>query len=209
MKDFVHSKNFSLFLITTCMFALGCRREPPAVASLPPPPVSVAAPVEREVVDFDEFTGRVAPVEEVEVRARVRGYLVKVNFTEGVEVKQGDVLAVLRIPELQREYEQKIAAVKQARASADQAQAAVGVAHAAVKSATAKLTQVNATKEKTDADFQRWQSEYARVAELADKGSITPKAADEAKNQMLAADAARKETDSAIESAKASHDGCR
>ena len=59
---------------------------------MPPPAVSVAAPVEREVVDFDEYTGRIAAVEEVEVRARVRGYLVKINFTEGAEVKEGDVL---------------------------------------------------------------------------------------------------------------------
>jgi RND family efflux transporter MFP subunit len=92
MKDRVRSEIFSLLIIANCLLALGCRREPPAVASLPPPQVSVAAPLEREVVDFDEFTGRIAAVEEVEVRARVRGYLLKVNFTEGAEVKQGDVL---------------------------------------------------------------------------------------------------------------------
>jgi RND family efflux transporter MFP subunit len=92
MKDFVRSAIFPLLLIAPCLCTLGCRREPPAVAALPPPPVSVAAPVEREVVDFDEYTGRVAPVEAVDVRARVRGYLVKANFTEGAEVKQGDVL---------------------------------------------------------------------------------------------------------------------
>jgi multidrug efflux pump subunit AcrA (membrane-fusion protein) len=85
MKDRVRSEIFFLFIIANCLLALGCRREPPAVASLPPPPVSVAAPLEREVVDFDEFTGRIAAVEEVEVRARVRGDLVKVNFTEGAE----------------------------------------------------------------------------------------------------------------------------
>jgi predicted dehydrogenase len=92
MKDLVRGKTCSLLALTTWLFAVGCSHEPPGVASLPPPEVSVAAPVEREVVDFDEFTGRMAAIEEVEVRARVRGYLVKVNFTEGAEVKQGDVL---------------------------------------------------------------------------------------------------------------------
>jgi RND family efflux transporter MFP subunit len=92
MKDFVRSEIFSLFVIATCMFALGCRREPPPVASLPPPAVSVAPPLEREVIDYGEYTGRITAVEEVDVRARVRGYLVKVNFTEGAEVKQGEVL---------------------------------------------------------------------------------------------------------------------
>ena len=42
--------------------------------------------------DYDEDTGRTAAVEEVEVRTRVRGYLVRVNFKEGVEVKTDDLL---------------------------------------------------------------------------------------------------------------------
>ena len=95
MKDFVRSETFSLLIVANCVFALGCHREPPAVASVPPPSVSVAAPIEREVVDFDEYTGRITAVEEVEVRARVRGYLVNINFTEGAEVKEGDVLFVI------------------------------------------------------------------------------------------------------------------
>jgi RND family efflux transporter MFP subunit len=83
-----------LFLLTTTfsVTTIGCTREPPHVASVPPPAVSVAPPLEREVTDYDEYTGRMAAVEEVEVRARVRGYIVKVNFTEGAEVKQGDML---------------------------------------------------------------------------------------------------------------------
>jgi RND family efflux transporter MFP subunit len=92
MKERVRSTIFPLFAILTGMLTLGCHREPPAVASLPPPEVSIAAPLEREVIDFDEYTGRITAVEEVDVRARVRGYLVKVNFTEGTEVRQGDVL---------------------------------------------------------------------------------------------------------------------
>lgn len=92
MRDFIHTVVSFTLAIAACAPTAGCRREPPAVASLPPPQVSVAAPIEREVVDFDEYTGRLAAIEEVDVRARVRGYLIKVNFTEGSEVKQGDVL---------------------------------------------------------------------------------------------------------------------
>ena len=94
MKIRVRSETFSLLAITICLLTVGCSKEPQqtAVASIPPPSVSVAAPVEREVTDFDEYTGRITAVEEVEVRARVRGYLVKINFTEGAEVKEGDVL---------------------------------------------------------------------------------------------------------------------
>jgi RND family efflux transporter MFP subunit len=92
MRDFIHTVVSFTLAIAACAPTAGCRREPPAVASLPPPQVSVAAPIEREVVDFDEYTGRLAAIEEVDVRARVRGYLIKVNFTEGSEVKQGEVL---------------------------------------------------------------------------------------------------------------------
>ncbi len=165
--------------------------------------VAVVKPQRKTLRYTVEEPGQIEGFEEAPLYAKLAAYVDKVNFDIGSAVKQGEVLAVLRIPELQREYEQKVAAVNQAKAAADQARAAVGVAHAAVTSTKAKLTQVNATRERTDADFQRWQSEYARVAELAEKGSITRKAADEAKDQMQAADAARKETESAIDSAKA------
>jgi RND family efflux transporter MFP subunit len=52
----------------------------------------VSEPVERDVTDYADFTGRTAAVDSVEVRARVWGYLDKVNFKEGALVKQGDVL---------------------------------------------------------------------------------------------------------------------
>jgi RND family efflux transporter MFP subunit len=61
-------------------------------AAPPPPAVTVAKPVKRMVVDFDEYVGRFAAVNSVEVRARVSGYLDGVHFTDGQLVKQGDLL---------------------------------------------------------------------------------------------------------------------
>jgi RND family efflux transporter MFP subunit len=57
-----------------------------------PPEVAVCRPVEREVTDFAEFTGRIEPSASVDVRARVSGFLDKVLFKEGSEVKKGDIL---------------------------------------------------------------------------------------------------------------------
>jgi len=68
-----------------------CKHEP-QVVQLPPPEVGVAPVVEREVVDFFETTGRTQAVESVELRARVSGYLVKIAFRDGQEVKAGDLL---------------------------------------------------------------------------------------------------------------------
>ncbi len=73
----------------------GCERSPSAEgkpAAPPPPEVSVSKPVYREVTDYFDFPGRTAAVGEVEVRARVTGYLVKVNFEDGQQVKKGDLL---------------------------------------------------------------------------------------------------------------------
>ncbi|HVO25608.1 MAG TPA: efflux RND transporter periplasmic adaptor subunit, partial [Candidatus Margulisiibacteriota bacterium] len=71
--------------------ALGCSNAP-QVASLPPPEVAVGQPVEQPAVEYFTTTGRTAAVEEVDVRARVGGYLVNVNFQDGRDVKAGDVL---------------------------------------------------------------------------------------------------------------------
>lgn len=83
---------FSVLVVTLCLALGSCKREPPAVAATPPPVVAVSQPLQREVTDYDEYTGRTAAVEAVEVRARVSGYLIKVNFQEGSVVKKGDLL---------------------------------------------------------------------------------------------------------------------
>jgi RND family efflux transporter MFP subunit len=71
---------------------LGCQKETAKAAAPPPPAVTVAAPVVREVLDYDDYTGRLAAIEEVEVRARVKGYLESIGFKDGDDVKKGQVL---------------------------------------------------------------------------------------------------------------------
>ncbi|MGZ4960123.1 MAG: efflux RND transporter periplasmic adaptor subunit [Methylomonas sp.] len=59
------------------------------------PNVKVAQALSQEVAEWDEYTGRVEAVNAVDVRARVSGYLEKVNFTAGAKVKQGDLLFLI------------------------------------------------------------------------------------------------------------------
>src|SRR5690242_6180608 len=54
-----------------------------AQAPAAPPTVTVATPIKRSIVDYDEYVGRFVPIDAVEVRARVSGYLEKVHFTDG------------------------------------------------------------------------------------------------------------------------------
>ncbi len=70
-----------------------CSKTPPAPAEQPKPPeVTVSQVVQRTVTDTEQFTGRMAAVENVDVRARVRGYLKAVHFTDGQEVEAGSLL---------------------------------------------------------------------------------------------------------------------
>src|SRR5262245_62945584 len=67
----------------------GCRPKPQAP---PPPAVTVAPALERDVADWDEFTGHFEAVDAVEVRPRVNGFVQQVAFIEGATVRKGDVL---------------------------------------------------------------------------------------------------------------------
>lgn len=72
---------------------LGCNKGEKPVAKTPPPPkVTVAKPTVDSVQSFREYNGYVEPVETVNIRTRVKGFLQKVAFTEGAEVKKGDLL---------------------------------------------------------------------------------------------------------------------
>lgn len=79
--------------VVIAAWAVGCTK--PAVAPLKeakPPTVIVQPVVEEDIREFDEYTGRLQATDTVEVRSRVRGHLVEVNFTDGSLVKAGDVL---------------------------------------------------------------------------------------------------------------------
>jgi len=62
---------------------------------MPPPDVSVAPVVQKEVRAWDEFSGRITAVQNVEIRPRVSGYLDRIAFTEGGSVRKGDLLFVI------------------------------------------------------------------------------------------------------------------
>src|SRR5438093_4486798 len=81
----------------------------------PPPSVTVAPVEERELVEWDEFTGRTEPVESVEVRPRVSGYIQKVQFQSGQLIKKGDVLFVIDPRWHQAEFDRRKAEADRAR----------------------------------------------------------------------------------------------
>lgn len=69
----------------------GCGKAP-ETNPVPPPAVTIARPLQREVIEWDEGTGRLEAVETVDVRARVGGFIERADFVEGSLVKAGDLL---------------------------------------------------------------------------------------------------------------------
>jgi multidrug efflux system membrane fusion protein len=104
------------FLLT----AAGCGRGADADKGPPPPPeVSVAQVLEKRVKDWDEFTGRLQAVETVEIRPRVSGYIDKVAFTEGAQVRRGELLFVIDPRPYQAEVDRLSADVKRYKTALD------------------------------------------------------------------------------------------
>ncbi|HEX9701374.1 MAG TPA: biotin/lipoyl-binding protein, partial [Rhodospirillales bacterium] len=81
---------------------------------MPPPAVTVVQPVVREVVEWDEYTGRFGALEYVEVRAQVSGYLDKIHFADGQRVKEGELPFTIDQRPFKLASDQADAEVKQA-----------------------------------------------------------------------------------------------
>jgi len=94
----------------------GCGREQPR-AQPAPPKVTVQRPFEREITDYREFTGRIDAVETAEIRVRVKGYLSKIEFKEGAEVKKGDLLYQIDPSTFEADLAKAEAAAKQQEAN--------------------------------------------------------------------------------------------
>ncbi|MCI0680531.1 MAG: efflux RND transporter periplasmic adaptor subunit, partial [Gemmataceae bacterium] len=99
----------NLTLAVLLATAAGCTQSPPPPMAPKPPEVLVSLPIRKEVIDFEEFSGRTEAMAAVEVRARATGYLAKVSFREGMEVKEGQPLFTID----PRTYEAELARAEQ------------------------------------------------------------------------------------------------
>ena len=101
-----------------------CGEGAAATAGGPPPAdVDVATVVSRSVHEWDDFNGRISAVESVELRPRVSGYIDRVAFAEGQEVKKGDLLFVIDPRPYQAALAQAQASLERARSQAQLARA--------------------------------------------------------------------------------------
>ncbi len=158
-----------IFLIVCIMIAAGVyllirkRMTPPPQQEMPQMPVTVGTPKLQDVDNYIEFTGNLASVESVDIRARVAGYLQQAAFTEGAFVKKGDLLFEIE-PEIYRaERDRAAAALQSAQADLERASQDYERVLEAVKSDAVSKQQVGTYKAQRD---------MAEAAVLAAKAAL-------------------------------------
>jgi membrane fusion protein, multidrug efflux system len=106
----------SVLVLSLGALTFGHKKEAAPAAQLPV--VTVAPVLEREITGWDEFTGRLQAVDAVEIRPRVSGYITRVNFVEGKEVKKGELLFEIDPRQYQAELARATAELERARSAA-------------------------------------------------------------------------------------------
>lgn len=144
-------------------------------ATAPPPEVTVSQVVSRDVTDFAEYTGRTDAVATVDIRARVTGYLTEVKFTDGQEVKAGDLLFQIdprpfqaALENAQGQKAQWVAKLAQAKADVQRYEKLVPTGAATqqdLDKATANMGEATAAIQSAEAAIDRAQLdlEFARI----------------------------------------------
>jgi membrane fusion protein, multidrug efflux system len=153
----------SPLILVAALALTGCGDKPPAPAAAAAPPVTVAQPVKRMVTDWDEFTGRFEAMEEVQVRARVGGFVNTVEFRDGAIVRAGDLLYTID----SRPFE---AVAEQAGGQLADSRAKVELAKRELDRAL-NLVQTSAVSEQT-VDQRRQALQAAHAAEMQAEGAL-------------------------------------
>jgi RND family efflux transporter MFP subunit len=157
----LRSGPLALTLAALSLFT-GCGGEHAAPPAAPPAPSVTVAPVsQKEIVEWREFTGHTEPVESVEVRPRVSGYIQEVRFQSGQLVKQGDVLFVIDPRWNQAVYDQRKAEFDQARRENDRT--AQLLANKAISTEEADARSARFEEARALLDSARLDLEYTRV----------------------------------------------
>ena len=164
--------------------------------------VEVVKPVRATIRRSTEEPGQIEAYEVTPIYAKVSGYVQKWNVDIGAKVVKGQVLAVLSVPELDAEAEQKMATVEETEAKLAQAKASEEVAQANLASAQAKLTEVQAGTKRADADLARWQAEFKRVEQLHNERALTGSLLDETRSKLRSSESSREEVYAQVKTAE-------
>ncbi|TWU55876.1 Efflux pump periplasmic linker BepF [Rubripirellula reticaptiva] len=186
---------FSLRLGTThcsliaLLLLVGCSKGPSGPPQMPMPTVTVAAPVMKQVVEWDAYTGRLEAVDLVEVRARVAGYLMSVHFDEGQIVDEGDLLFVIDPRPFEAELNAAKATLQQGKSRLLQSKA--------------MLNEAKARSLQSDAQLHLAEVRYNRTRELSQRNASSQDELDEREAELIRAKADIEGVKASVSSAEA------
>jgi HlyD family secretion protein len=153
-------------LVSTGASGCGWRGKPRATPPAEIPAVTVETPRWQALQLTILQPGFAKPYEQTPIYARVPGYVGEVKVDIGDRVKKGDLLAKLRVPELEKDVKSKEARVGQAAAQVAQAVASYEAAKANVETAKANVLEAFATIARGEAEYKRWSAEVKRGEKL-------------------------------------------
>ena len=193
-------------LLTFATAAAGCRQATAVNGDHTAGPaftrVELVKPERTTILRSTQQPGQIEPYEVTAIYAKVSGYVEKWTVDMGAKVTKGQALAVLSVPELDAEAQQKQAMVEESEAKLFQAQASEEVARANLASAGAKLTEVRAGTKRADADLARWQAEFKRVEQLFKEHAQTGSLVDETRSKLRSSESTRDEVYAQVKSAE-------
>ena len=152
--------SFGILPLAAAMLATGCGHGG-SQQQMPPPHVTVAPVEQKDVVEWSEFTGRVQPIEAVDVRPRVSGYIQEVRFHSGQLVNKGDVLFVIDPRWNQAVFDQRQAEYDQARHEEDRS--ASLLADKAISTEESDGRKAHYEEAKAELESARLDLEYTQV----------------------------------------------
>ena len=144
---------------------LGCGRQPAGAKPPPPPDVSVARPVQKDVVEWDVFTGHLQAPEVANVAARVSGLIVEMPFEEGTIVKRGDLLTVIDDRPFKADLDSK-------EADRNKAEAALAIAKVTSRRLRSLQTENSGAVSQQDVDNAKAVVEQADAALASAKAAV-------------------------------------
>ena len=142
--------------------------------------------------------GFVEAYEQTAIFAKVSGFLQHFYVDIGDQVKKGQLLCELFVPELQEEHQQKLAQVELDKRGIEQAERLVDVAASNVQTATAQLHEATANVGKYRADVLRWTSEVKRLTQMVEDKVVDKQVLDETQRQLAATESAEKAQEAAV-----------
>ena len=179
----------SIAAILLAAFSVGCQQESADGLEQPAPMMTVARPVQKQIVEWDAYTGRLEAIDFVEVRARVSGYLQTIHFDEGQVVEKGDLLFIIDPRPFVAELNGAKAALRQAESRLQQSRTQLEVA--------------KAQKLQSDAQLNLTETRVDRARRLAQKNATTQEDVDQREAEYLQAQADVEASKAGINSAYA------